>query len=71
MSVDIWGSSGLSCSVKELPAMFAEKSLFKNDLEKFKEWKVDHVNNGDCHVNFEESSPAMEAEAAVDQLKNT
>ena len=34
-------------------------------MEKFEEWKVDHVNNGDCHVNFEGSSPAMEAEAAV------
>ena len=24
-----------------------------------------HVNNGDCHVNYEGSSPAMEDEAAV------
>ena len=24
-----------------------------------------HINNGDCHVNYEGSSPAMEDEAAV------
>jgi hypothetical protein len=34
-------------------------------LEEFEQWKVDHVNNGECDINFVGSSPAMEAEAAV------
>ena len=71
MSVDTGEVLDYHVLLKSCQQCLLKKSLFKNDLEKFKEWKVDHVNNGDCHVNFEESSLAMEAQATVDQLKNT
>lgn len=34
-------------------------------MEELEEWKVDHINNGECDINFDGSSPAMEAEAAL------
>jgi hypothetical protein len=65
MSVDTGEVLDYHVLSKSCQQCLLKKSLFKHDLEKFEEWKVDHVNNGDCHVNFEGSSPAMEAEAAV------
>ena len=36
----------------------------KDNMEKLEAWKIQHVANGECDINFEGSSPAMEAEAA-------
>ena len=41
-----------------------KKNECKDDLEAFEAWKAEHIINGECDINFEGSSPAMEAEAA-------
>ncbi|CAB4038257.1 Hypothetical predicted protein, partial [Paramuricea clavata] len=41
-----------------------KKNECKDDLEEFEAWKAEHITNGECDINFEGSSPAMEAEAA-------
>ena len=33
--------------------------------EKFEEWQLEHLASGECDMNFEGSSPAMESEGAV------
>lgn len=65
MSVDSGEVLDYHVFSKSCQQCLLKKSLFKKDLEKFEEWRVDHINNGDCHVNFEGSSPAMDAEAAI------
>jgi hypothetical protein len=42
-----------------------KRSQCNENLGEFEQWKVDHVNNGECDINFVGSSPALEAEAAV------
>ena len=49
---------------KECPKCLLKRSQF-TDANKFEEWRLEHVAAGDCDINFEESSPAMEAEGAV------
>ncbi len=41
-----------------------KKNACKDNIEEFEAWKVQHIANGQCDINFEGSSPAMEAEAA-------
>ena len=44
------------CSVK--------KSQCEGDDEKFEDWRREHLAAGECDINFDGSSPAMEAEGA-------
>jgi len=41
-----------------------KKAQLEGDEKKLEEWKVEHVNSGECDINFKGSSPAMEAEGA-------
>ena len=41
-----------------------KESQCKGDDESFQEWRREHVASGDCDINFNGSSPAMEAEGA-------
>ena len=41
-----------------------KKSQCEGDVEQFEEWRREHLASGDCDINFEGSSPAMEAEGA-------
>ena len=40
------------------------KSQFEGDDDSFYEWRREHLATGDCDINFDGSSPAMEAEGA-------
>ena len=40
-----------------------KKSKCKSD-EEFEEWEIEHVFSGECDINFNGSSPAMEVEGA-------
>ena len=42
-----------------------KKSQCDQDNQTFEEWRMQHVNDGECDINFTGSSPAMEAEGAV------
>ena len=44
------------CALKE--------SQCEGDIEKFNEWRREHLANDECDINFNGSSPAMEAEGA-------
>ena len=41
-----------------------KESQCEGDDESFQEWRREHVASGDCDINFNGSSPAMEAEGA-------
>ena len=42
-----------------------KKSKCKDDTKKFQDWQVEHIASGECDINFEGSSAAMECEGAV------
>ena len=52
----VMSKSCRKCSLK--------KSQCEGDVEQFEEWRREHLASGDCDINFEGSSPAMEAEGA-------
>ena len=37
----------------------------ESDLQKYNEWKIQHLLSNDCTINFEGSSPAMEMEGTI------
>ena len=41
------------------------ESKKESDLQKYNEWKIQHLQSNDCTINFEGSSPAMEMERAI------
>ena len=41
------------------------ESKKESDLQKYNEWKIQHLQSNDCTINFEGSSPAMEMEGAT------
>ena len=41
------------------------ESKKESDLQKYNEWKIQHLQSNDCTINFEGSSPAMEMEGAI------
>lgn len=45
------------CSLKQ--------SQCEGDDERFQEWRREHLDSGECDINFNGSSPAMEAEGAA------
>ncbi|CAH3150898.1 unnamed protein product [Pocillopora meandrina] len=52
----VMSKSCRKCSLKN--------SQCEGNVEEFEEWRREHVASGDCDINFEGSSPAMEAEGA-------
>jgi hypothetical protein len=47
-----------------------KKSVCKDDA-KFEEWRTQHLASGECDINYEGSSPAMECDGAVTLWKRS
>jgi len=52
----------LSC--QKLAKCARKESKFEGEDESFQEWRREHVASGECDINFNGSSSAMEAEGA-------
>ena len=52
----------LSC--RKVAKSVLAKSQCEGDDERFQEWRREHLASGECDINFNGSSPAMEAEGA-------
>lgn len=63
-----WRSSRLHCIGKSLSKACQKRALKESQCEeddkKFPEWRREHLTTGECDINFNGSSPALEAEWA-------
>lgn len=63
-----WRSSRLHCIGKSLSKACQKRALKESQCEgddkKFPEWRREHLATGECDINFNGSSPALEAEWA-------
>ncbi len=65
ISVDTGKVLDYHCLSKFCQKCSLKKSKCKDDTKKFQDWQVEHIASGECDINFEGSSPAMECEGAV------
>ncbi|CAB3985322.1 Hypothetical predicted protein [Paramuricea clavata] len=64
ISVDTGKVLDYHCLSKACQKCSLKKSKCKDDAQ-FQEWQVEQLASGDCDINFDGSSPAMECEGAV------
>jgi hypothetical protein len=70
ISVDTGKVLDYYCLSKACQKCALKKSKCKDDSE-FQTWQVKHLGDGECHINFEGSSPAMECDGAVTLWKRS
>ena len=64
MSVDTGEGLDYHILSKFCQKCLLKKSQCDEQSQEFQEWRAEHIAKGECDVNFQGSSPAMEAEAA-------
>ena len=64
ISVDTGKVLDYHCLSKACQKCSLKKSKCKDDAQ-FREWQPQHLASGECDINFDGSSPAMECEGAV------